>query len=72
MQCKYHSDRPAEVFCDSCNAPLCRECAEEAGPGKYYCLQCATLDAVSEVGIILTEKRERGEEKRGERMRPLT
>lgn len=64
MQCKYHPDRPAEVFCASCNAPLCRECAEEAGPGKYYCLQCATLHAVSEVGTSLREKRKKGQEKK--------
>jgi hypothetical protein len=64
MQCKYHPDRPAEIFCASCNAPLCKECAEEAKPGQYYCFECAMLHSVSEVGTSMREKREKGEEKK--------
>ena len=64
MQCKYHSDRVAEVFCTSCNAPLCKECAEEAEPGQYYCFECAMLHSVSEGGTSIREKREKGEEKK--------
>jgi len=64
MQCKYHPDRPAEIFCASCNAPLCKECAEEAEPGQYYCFECAMLHSVSEVGTSIREKREKGEEKK--------
>jgi hypothetical protein len=64
MQCKYHPDKPAEIFCASCNAPLCKECAEEAKPGQYYCFECAMLHSVSEVGTSMREKREKGEEKK--------
>ena len=64
MQCKYHPDRPAEIFCASCNGPLCKECAEEAEPGQYYCFECAMLHSVSEVGTSIREKREKGEEKK--------
>ncbi len=64
MQCKYHPDRVAEVFCTSCNGPLCKECAEEAEPGQYYCFECAMLHSVSEVGTSMREKREKGEEKK--------
>ncbi len=64
MKCKYHSDREAEFFCASCNAPICKECAEDAGSGEYYCFQCAMLHSVSKVGTSLKDKREKGEEER--------
>jgi hypothetical protein len=64
MQCKYHPERPAEYFCANCNAPICKECAEEAGPKKYYCFACATLHSVSEVGRYIKEKREKQQEKK--------
>jgi len=64
MQCKHHPERSAEFFCASCNGPLCKECAEEAEPGQYYCFQCAMLHSVSEVGTSIKEKLEKGEEKK--------
>jgi hypothetical protein len=64
MQCKYHPDRTAEVFCTSCNAPLCRECAEEAKPGQYYCFECAMLHSISQVGTSIKDRRDRGTEKK--------
>ena len=64
MQCKYHPDRVAEVFCTSCNAPLCKECAEETKTGEFYCYECAMLHSVSAVGTTIRDKREKGEEKR--------
>ena len=59
MQCKYHPDRPAEFFCAGCNAPLCKECAEETGSGEHYCFQCAMLHSVSEVGTSIKNKRDK-------------
>jgi len=64
MQCKYHRDRLAEFFCASCNAPLCKECADEAKPGEYYCFQCAMIRSVSAVGTSIQEKREKEKDKR--------
>lgn len=64
MQCKYHPERVAEVFCASCNAPLCKECAEEGKPGEYYCFECAMVQSISEVGTSIKGKREKGAEKR--------
>lgn len=64
MQCKYHPDRVAEVFCASCNAPLCKECAEQGKHGEYYCFECAMLHSISEVGTSIKDRRERGEQKR--------
>lgn len=58
MQCKYHPKRPAEFFCATCNAPLCKECAEEVRPHEYLCYECAMLHSVSEVGTSMQEKRE--------------
>ena len=69
MQCKHHPDRVAEVFCTSCNGPLCRECAEEANTGEFYCYECAMLHSVSEVGTSIRDKWKREEEKRRERRR---
>jgi len=53
MQCKYHPDRQAEVFCASCNAPLCKQCAEESSTGEFYCYECAMLNSVAEVGTSI-------------------
>jgi len=64
MKCKYHPDREAELFCASCNAPLCKECTEEVKPGEYYCFQCAMLYSVSEGGTSIKDKREKEEERR--------
>jgi hypothetical protein len=64
MQCKHHPDKAAEVFCTSCNAPLCRECAEESRPGQYYCFECAMLHSISQVGTSIKDRRERGAEKK--------
>jgi hypothetical protein len=64
MQCKYHHDRLAEFFCDICNAPLCKECAEEIQPGRYYCFQCAMLHSIREFYVSLEDKQEKGEEER--------
>lgn len=57
MKCKYHPEREGELFCTGCNVPLCKECAEDAGSGKYYCFQCAMLHSVSEVGTSIIDKR---------------
>jgi len=69
MQCKYHPDRVAELFCTSCNGPLCPECAEETPTGQFYCYECAMLHSVSEVGTSIKDKREKGERKRGAKRR---
>ncbi len=57
MQCKFHPGKKAELFCKSCSAPLCRECAEEIRPGEFCCFQCAMLQSVSQVGSTLAEKK---------------
>jgi hypothetical protein len=67
MQCKYHPDRKAEVFCTTCNAPLCRDCAEEVKPGVYTCFQCGMLQSVSEVGTSLGERQKRAAGKKGKK-----
>jgi hypothetical protein len=64
MNCKYHPDRPAEVFCASCNAPLCTECAEQSASGEYYCYECAMLHSISEVGTSLKDRRDKEEERK--------
>jgi hypothetical protein len=64
MKCKYHPKRQAEFFCASCNAPLCRECAEESKSGEYFCFQCAMLHSVSEVGTSIIDKRDEITEKK--------
>lgn len=64
MQCKHHPDRRAEHFCVSCGIPLCHDCAEETGPGKYYCFQCAMLQSVSAGGGNILDKREKASEKK--------
>lgn len=64
MQCKNHSSRKAEHFCDSCGIPLCNECAEETTAGEHYCFQCAMLKSVSDVGTSLTDKRQKSAEKK--------
>ena len=64
MQCKYHPKRQAEFFCASCNAPLCKECAEVSKSGEYYCFQCAMLHSVSEVGTTMINKRDEITEKK--------
>ncbi len=63
MRCKYHPDREAVVFCASCNASLCSECAEEVRPGEYACFQCAMLQTVTSVGSNLRERKEKVLEK---------
>jgi hypothetical protein len=67
MQCKYHPERSAKHFCDSCKAPLCEECAEETKPGYFLCFQCAMIQSVSEVGTSIKEKREQEEKKKKRR-----
>ena len=67
MQCKYHPERTAKHFCDSCKAPLCEECAEEIRPGNFLCFQCAMIQSVSEVGTSIKEKREQEEKKKKKR-----
>lgn len=69
MQCKYHPDRVAEIFCTSCNGPLCKECAEETSTGEFYCYECAMLHSVSEVGTSIRDKREKGEKRREKKSR---
>jgi len=64
MQCKHHPDRVAEVFCTSCNGPLCRECAEETSTGEFYCYECAMLHSVAEIGTSIRDKRKKEEERR--------
>ena len=71
MQCKYHPERKAEFFCASCNAPLCKECAEEVKPGNYLCFQCAMIQSVSEVGTSIKEKREQEEKKKRKKWGPF-
>jgi hypothetical protein len=71
MQCKYHPERKAEFFCASCNAPLCKECAEEVKPGNYLCFQCAMIQSVSEVGTSIKEKQEQEEKKKRKRWGPF-
>ena len=67
MQCKYHPDKPAEFFCAACNAPLCKECAEEVRDGEYYCFQCAMMQSVSLVGTSIKGKLEKEEDKKREK-----
>jgi len=70
MNCKYHPDRKAEVFCASCHAPLCRECAEQSDSGEYYCYECAMLHSLSEAGTTLKDRKEKeGERKEKARKR---
>jgi hypothetical protein len=64
MHCKYHPDRTAEVFCTSCNAPLCSECAEQSPSGEPYCYECAMLHSLSEVGTSIKDRRDKGEERK--------
>ena len=71
MQCKYHPERSAKHFCDSCKAPLCEECAEEIKPGNFLCFQCAMIQSVSEVGTSIKEKREQEEKKKKKRWGPF-
>ena len=71
MQCKYHPERSAKHFCDSCKAPLCEECAEEIRPGNFLCFQCAMIQSVSEVGTSIKEKREQEEKKKKKRWGPF-
>ena len=64
MNCKYHPDRTAELFCTSCNAPLCTECAEKSASGEPYCYECAMLHSISEVGTSIKDRRDKGEERK--------
>jgi hypothetical protein len=64
MHCKYHPDRPTEVFCTSCNAPLCKECAEQSASGEYYCYECAMLHSLTEVGTSIRDRRDKGEQRK--------
>ena len=64
MNCKYHPDRKEEVFCASCNAPLCKECAEQSSSGEYYCYECAMLHSLTEVGTSIKDRKDKGEERR--------
>ncbi len=66
MYCKFHPEKIAVQFCNSCGAPLCEDCAEEVRPGVYTCFQCAMLHSVSEVGSTLSEKhfKARGKKKK--------
>ena len=67
MQCKYHSARVAEVFCASCNGPLCEECAEQTSTGEFYCYECAMFHYVSQAGTSIPDKREKGEDRKVKR-----
>ena len=64
MNRKYHPDRTAEVFCTSCNAPLCKECAEQSSSGEPYCYECAMLHSLTEVGTSIKDRRDKGEERK--------
>ena len=64
MNCKYHPDREAEVFCTSCNASLCNECAEQSSSGDYYCYECAMLHSLTEVGTSIKDRKDKGEERK--------
>lgn len=64
MNCKYHPDRKAEVFCTSCNAPLCNECAEQSSSGDYYCYECAMLHSLTQVGTSIKDRKDKGEERK--------
>ena len=64
MNCKYHPDRTAEVFCTSCNAPLCSECAEKSESGEPYCYECAMIHSLSAVGTTLKDRKDKGEERK--------
>ncbi|MBN2420184.1 MAG: hypothetical protein JXL81_12420 [Deltaproteobacteria bacterium] len=67
MKCKNHPSRNADKFCASCNIPICDDCAEEVSPGKFYCFNCAMLQAVSGAGSSLVDKKSRAEQKRIEK-----
>ena len=64
MNCKYHPDRKAEVFCTSCNAPLCNECAEQSSSGDYYCYECAMLHSLTQVGTSIKDRKDKGEDRK--------
>jgi len=64
MNCKYHPDRKAEFFCTSCNAPLCRECAEMSASGEPYCYECAMLHSLTAVGTSIKERKDKGEKRK--------
>jgi hypothetical protein len=64
MKCKNHPNRQAVHFCESCGIPLCEECTEEPTPGRFFCFQCAMLQAVSGAGTTLKDKREKAIEKK--------
>lgn len=64
MQCKNHPGRKAEHFCDSCNAPICSDCAEEIKTGVHRCFQCAMFHSVSDVGSDILDKRDKTSKKK--------
>ena len=64
MNCKYHTDRKATVFCTSCNAPLCKECAEQSSSGDYYCYECAMLHSLTQVGTSIKDRKDKGDERK--------
>jgi hypothetical protein len=64
MNCNYHPDRKAEFFSTSCNAPLCRECAEMSASGEPYCYECAMLHSLTAVGTSIKERKDKGEKRK--------
>ena len=63
MKCTNHPNREARHICASCGIPLCDDCVEEPKPGRFFCLQCAMVQAVSGVGTSLKDKRLKRDEK---------
>jgi hypothetical protein len=64
MQCRFHPDRKAEYYCETCHIPLCRDCGEEVRPGAYTCFQCGMIQSLSQAGTSLAERQKRAVAKR--------
>lgn len=64
MKCNNHPNREAVHLCASCGIPLCDDCVEEPIPGRFFCFQCAMVQAVSGAGTTLRGKREKATEKK--------
>jgi len=63
MKCKNHPDHDATKICSSCNIPICDDCAEEVSSEKFFCFNCAMLQAVSVVGTSMADKKAKVHEK---------
>ena len=62
MNCKEHADRNAIGNCLVCNSPLCKTCVANNNLASPQCINCYSIDSLSEDGVSQAMKKNKKRE----------